>query len=220
LVVDKSQLNRNKETKRNESNREIMNAANEPIFNERGLLDATIPPEAQIQQGMMQQSDQSFAQWMESRVARMSTRRYDWDALKFQADYDPKYRRAQMRYVGTGGTGVAKDSNTVPVGHFTFSTMLIPAGHEGPMHIHYDVEEIFFMLRGKMKVICERNGERWETIVNERDLISVPPGVYREEINIGDEDALMCVMLGSPKPITPVYPPDSPLAAIKRNLQK
>jgi mannose-6-phosphate isomerase-like protein (cupin superfamily) len=197
-----------------------MNAANESIFNERGLLDATIPPEAQIQQGMMQQADQSFAQWMESRVARRATRRYDWDALKFQADYDPKYRRAQMRYVGTGGTGVAKDNNTVPVGHFTFSTMLIPAGHEGPMHIHYDVEEIFFMLRGKMKVICERNGERWETIVNERDLISVPPGVYREEINIGDEDALMCVMLGSPKPITPVYPPDSPLAAIKRNLQK
>jgi len=26
------------------------------------------------------------------------------------------------------------------------------------------------------------------------------------------------VMLGSPKPITPVYPPDSPLAKIKRNL--
>jgi hypothetical protein len=27
---------------------------------------------------------------------------------------------------------------------------------------------------------------------------------------------LMCVMLGTPKPITPVYPPDSPLAKIKR----
>jgi mannose-6-phosphate isomerase-like protein (cupin superfamily) len=197
-----------------------MNAANEPIFNERGLLNATIPLEADIQAGMMQAPGQSFADWMEARVARMSTRSYDWDALKFQADYDPKYRRAQMRYVGTGGTGVAKDQNTVPAGHFTFSTMLIPAGHEGPMHIHYDVEEIFFMLRGKMKVICEKDGERWETIVAERDLISVPPGVYREEINIGDEDALMCVMLGSPKPITPVYPPDSPLAAIKRNLQK
>jgi mannose-6-phosphate isomerase-like protein (cupin superfamily) len=197
-----------------------MNAANEPIFNERGLLDATIPIEADIQKGMMQAEGQSFAQWMEARVARMSTRRYDWDALKFQADFDPKYRRAQMRYVGTGGTGIASDQNTVPVGHFTFSTMLIPAGHEGPMHIHYDVEEIFFMLRGKMKVICEKDGERWETIVSERDLISVPPGVYREEVNIGDEDALMCVMLGSPKPITPVYPPGSALAAIKRNLQK
>jgi mannose-6-phosphate isomerase-like protein (cupin superfamily) len=197
-----------------------MTAANDPKFNDRGLLDATIPSEAEIQKLMMQPPGASFSEYMEGRVARLSTRRYDWNALKFQADFDPKYKRAQMRYVGTGGTGVSSDSNTVPVGHFTFSTMLIPAGHEGPMHIHYDVEEIFFMLRGKMKVICEKDGQRWETIVQERDLISVPPGVYREEINIGDEDALMCVMLGSPKPITPVYPPNSPFALIKRNLPK
>lgn len=71
-------------------------------------------------------AEASFDDWMNSRVARYETRRYDWDALKFQADYDPKYRRAQMRYVGTGGTGVAKDSNTVPSGGFTFSTMVIP----------------------------------------------------------------------------------------------
>jgi mannose-6-phosphate isomerase-like protein (cupin superfamily) len=191
-------------------------AANEPKFNARGLMDAAIPPEAEIQAGMMQQPGQSFADWMETRVARKSTRRYDWDALKFQADFDPKYRRAQMRYVGTGGTGVAKDSNTVPAGHFTFSTMVIPAGNIGPSHIHYDVEEIFFVMRGAMKVICEKDGQRWEVVVGERDLISVPPGVYREEHNIGDEDALMCVMLGSPRPITPTYPPDSPLAKIKR----
>ncbi len=193
-------------------------AANEPVFNERGLQDARIPPEAEIQQAMMQAPGQSFAEWMESRVARRSTRRYDWDALKFQADFDPKYRRAQMRYVGTGGTGVASDNNTVPSAHFTFSTMVIPAGNIGPSHIHYDVEEIFFVMRGAMKVVCEKDGQRWETVVGERDLISVPPGVYREEHNIGDEDALMCVMLGSPKPITPVYPPDSPLAKIKRDL--
>ena len=158
----------------------------------------------------------SFEQWMESRVARRASRRYDWDALKFQADYDPKYRRAQMRYVGTGGTGVNSDVNTVPAGHFTFSTMVIPAGNIGPSHIHHDVEEIFFVLRGQMKVICEKDGQKWEATLGERDLISVPPGVYREEHNVGDEDALMCVMLGSPKPITPTYPPDSPLAKIKR----
>ena len=195
-------------------------AANQPMFNERGLLNANIPSEADIQASMLRQPGQSFEQWMASRVARFETRRYDWDALKFQADFDPKYRRAQMRYVGTGATGVSSDNNTVPCGHFTFSTMIIPAGHEGPSHIHYDVEEIFFLLRGIMKVICEKDGERWESVLRERDLISVPPGVYREEINVGEEDALMCVMLGSPKPITPVYPPDSPLAAIKRNLTK
>jgi mannose-6-phosphate isomerase-like protein (cupin superfamily) len=159
----------------------------------------------------------SFAGWLETRVARYATRRYDWDALKFQADFDPRYRRAQMRYVGTGGTGVASDSNTVAAGHFTFSTMVIPAGHIGPMHLHTDVEEIFFVMRGKLKVVCEKDGERWETVLGERDLISVPPGVYREEHNIGDEEALMCVMLGAPAPQRPTYPPDHPLSRIKRD---
>jgi len=191
-------------------------AANQPHFNDRGLMDAQIPAESEIQKGMMRADGQTFEQWMESRVARRATRRYDWDALKFQADFDPRYRRAQMRYVGTGGTGVATDSNTVPSGHFTFSTMVIPAGNIGPSHIHYDVEEIFFLIRGVMKVICEKDGQRWEATLGERDLISIPPGVYREEQNIGDEDALMCVMLGSPRPITPVYPPDSPLSKIRR----
>ena len=196
--------------------RKVLAAANQPHFNENGLLNAQIPPEIDIQAGMLQPPGQSFADWLESRVARKSTRRYDWDALKFQADFDPRYRRAQMRYVGTGGTGVARDSNTVPSAHFTFSTMVIPAGNIGPSHIHYDVEEIFFVIRGVMKVICEKDGQRWEATLGERDLISVPPGVYREEHNIGDEDALMCVMLGAAKPITPTYPPDSPLAKIKR----
>lgn len=196
--------------------RKVLTAANQPHFNKNGLLNAQIPPEIDIQAGMLQPPGQSFADWLESRVARKSTRRYDWDALKFQADFDPRYRRAQMRYVGTGGTGVARDSNTVPSAHFTFSTMVIPAGNIGPSHIHYDVEEIFFVIRGVMQVICEKDGQRWEATLGERDLISVPPGVYREERNIGDEDALMCVMLGTPKPITPVYPPDSPLAKIKR----
>ena len=195
-----------------------MQAANQPVFNERGLMDATIPPEADIQRSMMASSGQSLADWMEARVARFATRQYDWDALKFQADYDPTYRRAQMRYVGTGGTGVVADMNTVPSAHFTFSTMVIPAGNVGPSHIHYDVEEVFFVMRGKMKIVCEKEGQRWEAVLHERDLISVPPGVYREETNIGDEDALMCVMLGTPKPITPSYPPDSPLAKIKRDM--
>ena len=196
----------------------MQTVANEPMFNERGLMDATIAPEADIQRSMMAAPSQSLADWMESRVARFATRKYDWDALKFQADYDPRYRRAQMRYVGTGGTGVATDMNTVPSAHFTFSTMVIPAGNVGPSHIHYDVEEVFFVMRGKMKIVCEKDGQRWEAVLHERDLISVPPGVYREETNIGDEDALMCVMLGTPKPITPTYPPGSPLAKIKRDM--
>jgi len=159
----------------------------------------------------------SFEDWMSTRIARYATRRYDWNALKFQADLDPKYRRAQMRYVGTGGTGVASDMNTVPAEHFTFSTMVIPAGHEGPPHLHTDVEEVFFVIRGRLKLMLSTpEGDYFETVMTDRDLVSVPPGVYRGEINIGDEDALMCVMLGARKPITPTYPPDHPLAGIER----
>jgi len=158
----------------------------------------------------------SFAEWMGSRIARHSTRSYDYNALKFQADYDPVYRRAQMRYIGTGGTGVHADKNTVPAEHFTFSTMVIPAGGIGPSHLHTDVEEVFFVLRGKLMLILEKDGEKFEAILNERDIVSVPPGVYREERNIGQEEALMCVILGSKKPVTPTYPPDHPLSRIKR----
>ncbi len=171
--------------------------------------------DAMVQDKTAEQSS-GLAKTLETRVARYSTRSYDWDALKFQADYDPRYRRAQMRYVGTGGTGVAHDANVVPAGHFTFSTMIMPAGAIGPLHLHTDVEEIFFVLRGKLKVTCERDGETWETVLTDRDLISIPPGVYRSEENIGEEDALMCVMLGAAKPLTPTYPPDHPLAKIKR----
>lgn len=164
----------------------------------------------------LQPEGASFNEWMETRIARLSTRRYDWDALKFQADFDPRYRRAQMRYIGTGATGVASDMNTVPAENFTFSTMVIPAGGVAPMHIHYDVEEIFFVLRGSIKLMVEKDGEYYETVLVERDLVSVPPGVYRGSSVVGDEEVLMCVMLGSKKPEIPTYPPDHPLAKLKR----
>lgn len=165
-------------------------------------------------------ADMSLADWITTRIARYETRTYDWNALKFQADYDPKYRRAQMRYMGTGGTGIASDQNTVPSEHFTFSNMILPAGCEGPSHVHHDVEEVFFMIRGKIRLFIDYDGEHWETELRERDLISVPPGVYRGLYNFGQEEAIMAVMLGNPKPTIPTYPPDHPLSSIKRDKAK
>ena len=165
--------------------------------------------------GKLTQED--FSHYIESRIARFKTRRYDFDALKFQADFDPKYRRAQVRYLGTGAAGVTSDMNVVPAENFTFSSMLLPGGCEGPMHVHDDVEEVFFMLRGQVTLFMESDGNKYETIFNERDLISVPPGVYRGLKNEGQEEALLCVMLGAAKPQTPTYPDDHPLSKIKRD---
>ena len=118
--------------------------------------------------GLMEQTEKrswdqpegaSFEEWMKTRVARVADRPYDWNALKFQADFDPKYRRAQKRFIGTGGTGVSTDKNVIPSEHFTLSNMILPAGAEGPMHLHTDAEEVFFVLRGKVKVMVEKDGE-------------------------------------------------------------
>ncbi len=181
-------------------------------MNERSTVAKIDPSDVNIPEGL------SLADWIESRVARYETRKLDWNALKFQADYDPKYRRAQMRYMGTGATGVKRDSDVVPAEHFTFSTMVLPAGCEGPSHIHTDAEEVFFILRGhRIRLFIEHQGETVETLLTERDLISVPPGVYRGLVNEGMEEALMCVMIGNPKPVTPTYPENHPLAKVKRS---
>ncbi len=163
-------------------------------------------------------SDEEFRQFAESRIARFETRKYDFDALKFQADFDPRYRRAQIRYLGTGAAGVKSDSNVVPADHFTFSTMLLPAGSEGPSHVHHDVEEVFFVLRGRIRLFLDFEGKHYETLLNERDLVSIPPGIYRGIVNVGQEEALLCVMLGSGKPQLPTYPEDHPLSKIRREV--
>ena len=76
---------------------------------------------------------------------------------------------------------------------------------------------MLFRSRGsKIRLMFEVEGETWETYLKERDLISIPPGVYRGLVNEGVEEALMCVMLGTSKPVKPTYPPDHPLAQVKR----
>ncbi|MCQ9617565.1 cupin domain-containing protein [Paenalcaligenes niemegkensis] len=162
-------------------------------------------------------TDKSLLEWIETRVSRKKTRQYDWNALGWQADVNPLYRRAQTRYIGTGAAGVQHDANVIPAEHFTFSTMILPAGCEGPLHVHHDVEEAFFILRGDaVRLFLEYQGERCELVLNERDVISVPPGVYRGLRNEGQEEALMCVMLGANRPDLPEYPADHPLTAAKK----
>jgi quercetin dioxygenase-like cupin family protein len=127
-----------------------------------------------------------------------------------------EYRRAQMRYLGAAAFDA--DSNAVPAEHFAFSTMLLPPGCEAS-HVHRR-REVFFMIRGHIRLFLEKDGEKWETVLGERDLVSVPPGVYRGLVNERDEEALMCVMLGAAKPTIPTYPPDHPLAKIDRGKKK
>jgi len=144
-------------------------------------------------------------------VARLKDRQIDWGVLDFQTRVNPKYRRAQMRYVGGGGTGQHDDPNIVKAGHFTLSTMVLPPGHEGPLHLHSDVEELFFVLEGELICIWSDGSREVARALGSRDLIWIPAGLWRGVRNDGDIDVAFLTMLGAQKPELPSYPEGSPL---------
>ena len=93
----------------------------------------------------------------------------------------------------------------------------LPPGAEGPEHDHHDVEEVFFVLEGELKVTIHDGEDSASTVLGYRDLIKVPPNTPRLLKNVGETDALFCVMLGAPKPQIPTYPPTSPMVGITRD---
>src|SRR5947209_8305715 len=137
-------------------------------------------------------------------VALYDTRQMDWDVFSFQEKADPSYRRAQIRYVGGGGTDKHDDPNTLPAGHFTLSIMVLPPGHGGPAHYH-ETEEVFFVLEGEVTCVWEQNGQQVERVLKQYDAILNPPGVPHFFRNDGDREARFNIMVGAARPKPPVY---------------
>ncbi|MGW5118676.1 cupin domain-containing protein [Streptomyces noursei] len=160
-----------------------------------------------------------LAAYTDALIATRESREPDWDTLAFQAKAGDQYRRAQIRYVGSGATGNHEgDNRIIPSGGFTFSNMLLPPGAEGPEHTHHDVEEAFFVLEGRVRVGIHRGEDEVEyRTLGYRDMIVVPAGVARSLKNEGDTDALFCVVIGTRKPQVPTYPAHSPMHGVTRD---
>lgn len=130
------------------------------------------------------------------RVARFIDRVADWDAF---ADARVEgFRRAQHRFIGAGASG-KPDPRAIPAEHFTLSVMFVPPGQGNAAHTH-EVEEVFFILDGKVKVFLEVDGRRAETVLGRWDCISCPAGVVHGFENVGLEPAYLQVMLGAARP--------------------
>lgn len=154
----------------------------------------------------------------DSLILTRDSRHEDWDTLGFQAKAGDQFRRAQIRYVGSGATGNHENDNrTIKSRGFTFSNMLLPAGAEGPEHTHHDAEEAFFVLEGEVEVGVHRDGQVVKRTLGYRDMIVVPAGVPRSLKNNGDQDALFCVIIGAQKPQVPSYPETSAVHGISRD---
>ena len=135
---------------------------------------------------------------LRTHVAHFVDRTPDWDAFA-DARVDG-YRRAQHRFIGAGGSGKHGGIDFIPADHFTLSIMFVPPGQGNAAHTH-EVEEVFFILQGKVKVFFEDGqGRRVETVLGQWDCVSCPPNVIHGYENVGLEPAYLQVMLGASKP--------------------
>lgn len=134
---------------------------------------------------------------LSQRVARFIDRVPDWDAF---ADARVEgYRRAQHRFIGTGASG-KQDARVIPAEHFTLSVMFVPPGQGNAAHTH-EVEEVFFILDGKVRVFFEdAAGRRAAAVLGRWDCVSCPAWVVHGYENVGLEGAYLQVMLGKARP--------------------
>src|SRR5215475_156372 len=131
---------------------------------------------------------------MKRYTARFADRKADWAA--FEDAKIEGFRRAQHRFIGAGGSGKHGDTSSIPAKNFTLSIMFVPPGQGNAAHTH-EVEEVFFVLQGKMLVFFEdATGRRAESVLGEWDCVSAPAGLIHGFQNVGLEPAYMQVMLG------------------------
>jgi mannose-6-phosphate isomerase-like protein (cupin superfamily) len=144
----------------------------------------------------------SLSELLDRQVARWTDRTGDWDAF---ADARVEgYRRAQHRFIGFGASGKA-DGRYIPAEHFTLSVMYVPAGQGNAAHTH-EVEEIFFILRGTVRVFFQdERGQQVDAVLGEWDCVSCPAHIVHGYENVGLEPAYLQVMLGKARPDLMTY---------------
>jgi mannose-6-phosphate isomerase-like protein (cupin superfamily) len=139
------------------------------------------------------------------RVARFADRREDWSVFGFETALDPRFARAQRRYLGASGSTDPGDlRGAIPATAFTMSIQSMPPGNQIPMHCH-ETEEIFFILDGECRVRCWEGGESFDITLGRWDLVALPPFLQHEVFNEGAGDCHLQTLLAKPQPLRPRY---------------
>jgi mannose-6-phosphate isomerase-like protein (cupin superfamily) len=136
--------------------------------------------------------------------AEMRTRVARWGAIPASArafvdTYIPGHERTLYSVIGAG---VTDDPSFVPAiaaaENFHVDYIVAPPGCGAALHCH-DSEEVFVAISGRWSITWGDAGEH-EILLNERDVISVPPLVHRGFRNLGDRDHVLLSILGGKHP--------------------
>jgi mannose-6-phosphate isomerase-like protein (cupin superfamily) len=149
------------------------------------------------------QTASPLAREMRSFTGLFTEKTFDWDAFPASRCF-PDLARAQLRYIGAGGSPKSNDPTTLKAEHFTFSLVNQPVGKFAASHAH-EVVEHFMVLQGVLTVGTVWGDEVVEVKLGPKDLLLNKSGRPHGFRNDGVEPVLMQITVGSGTPEAPVH---------------
>jgi len=148
---------------------------------------------------------------LRAHTGRFTDKTFDWKAFPSNVGYD-ELARAQMRYIGAGGSPKVGDPSTLKADNFTLSLIYKEPGRYAACHSH-EIEESFLILQGALIVGWEKHGEVVEVNLGPKDMILNAREIGHGFRVDGVEPVMMSISVDVGKPLPPVYhyhPKDHP----------
>ncbi|WP_071675587.1 cupin domain-containing protein [Nioella nitratireducens] len=136
-------------------------------------------------------------------TGRFTNKTFDWEAFPSNIGF-PELERAQMRYIGAGGSPKVGDNTTLKPDHFTLSLIYKKPGKYAACHSH-EIEESFLIIDGTLIVGWEKDGEVVEVNLGPKDMILNAREIGHGFRVDGVEPVLMSISVDVGKPLPPVY---------------
>lgn len=147
--------------------------------------------------------DAALAAALRANIVRHTQKFFDWDAFPSNRGF-PELERAQMRYIGAGGSPKVGEADTLKPEHFTLSLIYKHVGKYAACHAH-EIEESFLIIDGVLTVGWERDGEVVEVRLGPKDMILNARDIGHGFRNDGVEPVLMSISVDVGKPLPPRY---------------
>lgn len=136
-------------------------------------------------------------------TGRFTDKKFDWKAFPSNVGYED-LARAQMRYIGAGGSPKVGDTSTLKPDSFTLSLIYKEPGRYAACHSH-EIEESFLIIDGALIVGWEKDGEVVEVNLGPKDMILNAREIGHGFRVDGVEPVMMSISVDVGKPLPPVY---------------
>lgn len=140
---------------------------------------------------------------LKAHTGRFTDKQFDWHSFPSNEGF-PELARAQMRYIGAGGSPKVGDSSTMKPDNFTLSLIYKEPGRYAACHSH-EIEESFLIIDGALIVGWEQDGEVVEVNLGPKDMILNAREVGHGFRVDGPEPVLMSISVDVGKPLPPKY---------------